>query len=295
MYDVARLLWHKTRRRSLHEVRGAYMGADVADCYAAMCNQPEPSYSPVPCDWRIAKASAQNFRAMILDQDTIYMSVLIGEVLKESPALEKDFFEACAPLGRDTRCRDFVLSATRFYHSWKKEPDDELAVCPFPPAIDAQAQKLFPDLLKFLVQWSLPRMDAIEEAFRARILSDEYCVNLSVFSMIERCETSLKLTPRFGPPLPRLLPAVACLRIQREVERFARNMAGCPDNEEQRDACDQALDEALYEILHHYREILHAQGLSERAVILDIHHHDMPNGPEAILGKYVSFSRKRPV
>jgi hypothetical protein len=101
------------------------------------------------------------------------------------------------------------------------------------------------------------------------------------------------VAPRHGPPLPQLLPAVARLRIQRELERYAQNIAGCAKNEEQHEAHGHVLGEALYEILHHYREILHAHNLSERAVILNIYHRDMLKGPEAILGKYVSFARSR--
>ncbi len=213
------------------------------------------------------------------------MTTLIGEVMKKSPALEKDFFEACAPLGRDIRCRDFALSATRFYRSWKKEPEDELMTCPFPPEIDA---------LEFLLHWSLPRMDAIEEAFRARILSDEHCANLCAYTLIKNFATRFQLAPRHGPPLPQLLPAVARLRIQRAVERYARDAAGCEKNKEQQEAHGALLGDALYEIVHHYREILRAHDLSERAVILDIYHHDMEKGPEAILGKYVSFAGSKP-
>jgi hypothetical protein len=293
MYEAYRLLWHKTRRRALHYLRWAPMSGEVVACYAAMCNQQDPMFSRFPCDWRIAKATTEHFRDMITEKDTAYMSVLVGELLKKRPVLEKDFFMSCAPLGRSIRCRDFVVNATRFYRSWKKAPEDELFDCPFPPEIQAQGQALFPELLEFLLEWSLPRLEAIEEAFRARILSDEYCTNLCFSTLVKRTGTDLQLTPRYGPPLPILLPAVARLRIQRALEQYARSIADCPDNEEQREAVGEVLGETLYKILHHYRTILHAHDLSERAVMLDIYHHDMPKGPEAILGKYVSFARAR--
>jgi hypothetical protein len=230
---------------------------------------------------------------MIVKENTVYLSVLVGEVMRKSPALEKEFFEACAPLGRDVRCRDFVLDATRFYHSWKKSPDYELTQCPFPPEIETQADVLFPVVIKFLLDWSLPRMDAIETAFRERILPDKDCANLTVKTYIEKGEAAMKLMPRRGPPLPQLLPAVACLRIQRELEKYAQNLALCGKNREQQEAYGRVLADALHEILHHYHDILRAHDLTENMVMLDIYYQDMPKGPEKILGKYASFARPR--
>jgi hypothetical protein len=109
--------------------------------------------------------------------------------------------------------------------------------------------------------------------------------------MFEKLKKLTDRRYRFGPPLPQLLPAVACLRIQRRIEEYWRNIASCRGNEEQIEAHGQILGEGIYEVLDRYREILRAHDLSKRAVILDIYYMDMPKGPEAILGKYVSFAR----
>ena len=291
MYIVCRVFWHKTRRRALRELRQHFARAGVVSQYAAMCGLPDPTFAPEPCDWKIANASAEHFREMILEENTGYMEILVGDILKENPELDKDFFAACAPLGRDARCRDFMLNATRIHRLWEAERENEMSFCPFTPELDAQARAFFPDVLEFLLEWSLPRFEAIEQAYRERILSDERCMNLCFYAMFKNLEPLFNRRVRYGPPLPQLLPAVACLRIQRHIEQYQQNIANCAGNAEQQEAYGDTLGTAIYEILDQYREILRAHDLTKRAVTLDIYYMDMPKGPEAILGKYASFAR----
>jgi hypothetical protein len=64
-------------------------------------------------------------------------------------------------------------------------------------------------------------------------------------------------------------------------------------NREQQEAYGHVLSDALSAILHHYHNILRAHDLNEHQVKLDIYYHDMPKGPEKILGQYASLARNR--